>query len=112
MGWTEKCKNGGPSPFDPSAALLKANFKESVFVNTSAQNGKTRQAYTYVEYGGYRICVVGHIHINGQTVTPGNSFIPGWGNWEEKTPEAAVKIIANLKDGGTFPEDGRYPQKL
>lgn len=113
MGWNpEKCKEGGPDPFDPSAALSAADFSKSVYVNTSAKEGKTRQAYTYVNYGEYRICVVGHIHLDGEKVIPGNSFIPGWDDWQQQTPKAAVVIIADLSDTGTFPGEGRYPKKL
>lgn len=113
MGWNPaKCKEGGPDPFDPSDALSKADFSKSVYVNTSTKEGKTRQAYTYENYGGYRICLVGHIHLDGGKVTPGNSFIPGWENWEEQTPDADVDIIAKLSDHGTFPGEERYPKKL
>lgn len=114
MPWDlTKCKAGGPMPFDASAALAAADFTKSVFVNTSAKKGKTRQAYTWVVQGGYKVCVVGHIHVTteGSGVAQGNSFICGWKDWDEKTSEAAMTVIAKLPDGGSFPAD-RYPQKI
>lgn len=108
----------GPVPFDnvdAANAVMNANFAQSVYVNTSATTGTTRQAYTYyfVQRPGHnwRICVVGHIHKNPQgQITPGNSFIPGWDNWQMQTPPAACKVIANLPDQGNFPGNNRYPQ--
>ena len=61
--------------------------------------------------GGYRICVVGHIHTKPRAVA-GNTFIPGWENWDMKTPSDAVDVIAKLADSGTFPEGDRYPKKV
>ena len=111
----DKCKWGTPSNFDNKAAeqaLNQTDFTKSVFVNTSKKEGKTRQAYAYHHFGGYRICVVGHIHIVNNKAQPGNSFIPGYKNWQMKTPESAVKVIDELKDSGTFPGDDRYPHPI
>jgi hypothetical protein len=114
MPWDmTKCKWGVPAPFtnaDATNAVNGADFANAVYVNTSAQAGQTRQAYTYVVVNGYRICVVGHIHVNPPgPPTAGNCFIPGWSNWQMNTPAAAVTAIAALPDSGTFPEDDRYP---
>lgn len=113
---TTKCKWGHPEGFsdeEAAKALNSADFTNSVYVNTSAEEGLTRQAYAYYQFNGYRICVVGHIHIKeGEKPAPGNSFIPGWKNWYLATPLKVVKAIAALKDSGTFPGDGRYPHKL
>ncbi|ODC03059.1 hypothetical protein BFW38_05355 [Terasakiispira papahanaumokuakeensis] len=111
MPWNDKCQWGQPTPFNNHMAAIavnNANFLQSVFVNTS-ENGNTRQAYTYHEVGGYRICVVGHIHINDEQVVAGASFIPGWDNWSMQTPQAAVDTIADLPDQGSFPGNDRYP---
>ena len=112
----EKCPQGGPPNFNPSVALAAANFEQAVYVNTSA-NGETRQAFAYVEISAdgktWRVCVVGHIHPKKKGgAVAGNSYIPGWANWQTPTPPNVVKIIAGLKDGGTFPEENRYPHLL
>ncbi len=116
MGWDKnKCRWGVPDNFDDEKALealTNADFSKSVYVNTSEQEGKTRQAFTYYVVGDYRICVVGHIHPLEGGATAGNSYIPGWQNWAHKTPEKVVKIIAGLSDGGEFPGDNRYPHKV
>jgi hypothetical protein len=117
MPWDmNKCRWGVPIPFtnvDAANAVAGANFTASVYVNTSAKDGKTRQAFTYVEVRGYRICVVGHIHPqpSGPPVA-GNAYIPGWMAWETTTPLAAVTVINGLPDGGTFPGDNRYPHPV
>lgn len=114
MPWDmHKCLWGVPEDFtdqDAASAVAAADFSQSVYVNTSAEKGKTRQAYTYVMVRDYRVCVVGHIHPqrNGP-VKAGNAFIPGWQDWFMETPANAVVVISNLQDGGAFPGDNRYP---
>ncbi|MER6703740.1 hypothetical protein [Streptomyces fumanus] len=108
------CKWGVPADFtddDALAAVKAADFTKSVFVNTSAKERKTRQAYTYVTVKGYRLCVVGHLHQqpDGSNPGSGNCFIPGWENWDVKTASDVVAVIAKLPDGGTWLDDERYP---
>ncbi len=117
MPWNQsKCPQGAPEPFDKEdakKAVESADFANSVFVNTSNTTQETRQAYTYLVTGGYRICIVGHIHVkNGKMTGPGKSFIPGWMDWDMDTPAQACQVIAALKDGGVFPGEARYPRKL
>jgi len=54
MPWNEyKCKWGTPAGFDNQAAqnaVNNADFTESVYVNISAEEGNTKQAYTYYGY--------------------------------------------------------------
>lgn len=115
MGWNkEKCKWGEPKDFsdeEAKKAVTNADYSQAVYVNTSSKEGKTRQAYTYYRFGGYRICVVGHIHVGNGKAMPGNCFIPGWEDWNMKTPSGVVKAIDALKDGGAFPGGDRYPHK-
>ncbi len=113
----DKCKWGTPNNFgatDAAAAVNSANFSDSVYVNTSAEEGQTRQAFTYVTVGSYRICVVGHIHPqeNGRAPVAGNAYIPGFKDWTMTTPANAVQVIDGLPDGGTFPGDDRYPHPV
>jgi hypothetical protein len=118
MPWDlTKCKWGVPAGFtddDALAAVKAADFGKSVFVNTSAKQGKTRQAYTYVTVNGYRICVVGHLHQepDGSNLDSGNCFIPGWENWQVKATSDVVSAIASLPDGGTWLGDDRYPHPV
>lgn len=117
MPWNmAKCKWGVPVGFtnaDAANVVNAADFTASVYVNTSAKQGKTRQAFTYYTWGGYRLCVVGHIHPqpSGPPVA-GNAYIPGWDGWDTTTPAAAVTVINGLPDGGTFPGDDRYPHPV
>lgn len=109
-----KCPNGFPPNFGPNEAaqaLQNADFTQSVYVNTSARTGTTRQAYTYVQVGNLTITVVGHIHIDrgGGNPRPGRSYIPGFEGWMMRTPAPQVAVIAALPDGGVFPDGNRYP---
>jgi hypothetical protein len=117
MPWDmTKCQWGVPQGFTNASAqnaVNNANFAQSVYVNTSAKAGRTRQAFTYVEVNGYRICVVGHIHPQQDAPpVPGGAYIPGWEKWETFTPPHAVKAINRLPDDGVFPGDHRYPHPL
>lgn len=115
MPWdTKKCKWGYPDSFtntDAANAVTNADFTQAVFVNTSEQKGETKQAYTYHGFDKYRICVVGHVHVDpyGKWTLAGNCFIPGWKWWDMTTPKAQVTAIGALPDGGAFPDDDRYP---
>lgn len=115
MPWNNKCKWGTPEGFtndDALEAVKNADFSQSTFVVTHNTKG-TRSAYTYYDFGGYRLCVVAHIHIkNGEFIAPGNSFICGWENWSITTPDDVCGIVVSLKDGGSFPGDERYPHQL
>lgn len=104
----------GPAGFtdaDAQRLVEGANFAASVFAGLSEKEKETRQAYTYVEFDGWRLCVVGHIHVTwrGKLHKPGNSFIPGWQGWSLPTPLDQCKVIDALENGGTFPQDARYP---
>ena len=103
----------GPANFtnaDADRLVRTTDFTTSVFVGTSAEKEETRQAYAYVTFGTWRLCVVGHIHVkNGTFTRAGNSFIPGWEGWSLTTPTNQCKVIAKLQDDGEFPEDDRYP---
>jgi hypothetical protein len=106
MPWDpNKCVNGWPPAFTNADAInlvTNADFTQSVFVQTHA-TGQTR-------FGGMTLCVVGHIHLGANGApAPGNSFIPGWQNWQMVTPAAQVAIIAGLPDGGLWPDGNRYP---
>ncbi|WP_223670417.1 hypothetical protein [Kangiella shandongensis] len=115
MPWNNKCIWGTPEGFTDAAALGAVNdadFSQSIFVVTHNNKG-TRSAYTYYDFGGYRLCVVAHIHIkNGKFVAPGHSYICGWENWSMTTPDDVCRVIEGLHDEGTFPEDERYPHQL
>ncbi|MFJ4107458.1 hypothetical protein [Oerskovia enterophila] len=114
MPWDpNKCVNGFPVPFtnaDATNLVHAADFAASVFVNTSTARD-TRYAYTFVQFGGMTLCVVGHIHITHTgAVVAGNSFIPGWMNWAMQTPAAQVAAIGALPEQlGEFPGANRYP---
>lgn len=117
VGWDkDKCKWGVPGFGETEAAAVvnRADFSASVYVNTSAKEGKTRQAFTYVTEGGYRICVVGHVHPQegGKPTVAGNVYIPGLANFEMPTPAAAVSVIDGMRDTGAFPGDDRYPHPV
>lgn len=121
MTWSDrKCQWGAPfEPFDKVSvthAVGLADFHASVFVHTATLEDRslTRYAYTYVFVGGYRICVVGHAHKKPHHLdwVAGHCFIPGWEGWQMGTPDAALKVIKNLTDRGTFPGDGRYPHPV
>ncbi|WP_109505666.1 hypothetical protein [Nocardioides speluncae] len=107
--------NGAPAGFtnvDAANCVKAANFANSVYVNTSATTGATRQAFTYVPFGGMTLCVVGHIHIDpttGAFTGAGNCYIPGWLNWDMATPAVQCAAIAAMPDGGAFPGANRYP---
>ena len=108
MGWNmAKCLWGVPDGFtntDATNAVNAANFAAAVYVNVSAKAGATKQAYTYVTAGTYRICVVGHVHKGGGMAwtVAGNCFIPGWDDWEMSTPAAHIPVIGGLVAGGGF----------
>lgn len=116
IAWNDKCRWGKPAfgATEAANAVATADFSASVYVNTSAEEGLTRQAYTYVTVGDYRICVVGHVHPqpDGAPSEPGNCFVPGLANFEVTTPPGAVAVIDGLSDGGTFPGDERYPHPV
>jgi hypothetical protein len=118
MAWdADKCKWGTPSGFSDSAAdtaVKNADFSKSVYVNISAKEANTKQAFTYYDFGGYRLCVVGHVHKNssGGWTIAGNAYIPGWADWSMTTPAAQVTAIGSLGTGGSFPGDNRYPHPI
>jgi hypothetical protein len=118
MPWNmTKCQWGVPANFtnaDAANAVNNANFAASVYVNVSAQARQTKQAFTYYEFNGYRLCVVAHVHKNtlGQWTQPGNCYIPGWDGWEMQTPPAVVAVVGALAPVGTFPGDARYPHPV
>ncbi|WP_139142575.1 hypothetical protein [Humibacillus sp. DSM 29435] len=105
----------GPASFtnaDARRLIEETNFATSFYVNTSAKKEETRQAYAYVTFEDWRLCVVGHIHVKeGKFTLPGKSFIPGWAGWSLKTPPGQCAVIDGLDDHGDFPEDDRYPTK-
>ncbi|MBK7994313.1 MAG: hypothetical protein IPK14_13100 [Blastocatellia bacterium] len=129
MGWNDKCLQGGPAGFTDEKAqqlVAAADFSQSVFVNVSAQEGQTKQAYTYVQHTdtanvNWRLCVVGHTHLNQETglySNQGNTFIPGWSGdanagWAMPTPQDKMIQISMLPNSqGAFPGNDRYPQNL
>lgn len=118
MPWdTSKCKWGYPATFtntDAANAVAGVDFTTAVYVNVSASSGETKQAYAYYVFDKYRICVVGHVHIDplGKWTIPGNSYIPGWQYWQMPTPLGQTATIGTLPNGGAFPDDGRYPQPM
>ncbi len=118
MAWDmTKCRWGVPANFtntDAENAVRNANFSASVYVNISSAQQMTKQAYCFYEFGGFRICVVGHVHrdSNQQWTIAGNSFIPGWAGWDMTTPANQVTVIGGLQAGGAFPGDDRYPHPL
>ncbi|GLZ36471.1 hypothetical protein [Actinokineospora sp. NBRC 105648] len=117
MPWNpDTCKWGAPASFtdqDAANVVNAADFRQAVFVEISKKDKKTKHAFTYVTYQGFRLCVNGHIHIDGNKITgPGNSYIPGWVGWDMTTPAAAVPVIGALPLGGTFPGDDRYPHPV
>ena len=118
MPWDmNKCQWGVPANFtnmDATNAVNNANFANSVYVNVSAQAGQTKQAYTYYEFAGYRLCVVAHVHKDqqGQWTQPGNCFIPGWENWSMGTPNAVITTVGPLAPAGAFPGDNRFPHPV
>ncbi|MDE9364052.1 hypothetical protein PZ938_00390 [Luteipulveratus sp. YIM 133132] len=112
MPWRANLPNPGPMPFTNNDAInlvTNADFTQAVFVQTH-NNGQTRSAYTYVQFGGMTLCVVGHVHLTpGGGVVAGNCYIPGWENWQMITPAAQVNVIAAQADRGAFPDNNRYP---
>jgi hypothetical protein len=115
-GWNENLKWFPKVGFNPREVVEAADFTKSICVITSRKNnGRTRYAYTYVKVSGYWVCVVGHIHYDDREGwVAGNSFIPGYDNWEMPTPEDAVAVIDSMEDGGRYPEDDniRYPHPV
>ncbi len=118
MPWDmDKCQWGVPAGFDnaqAATAVNAANYGASVYVNVSQQEQNTKQAYTYYTFGGFRLCVVAHVH-RGPTEQfdqPGNCFIPGWAGWSMSTPSAVVQAVGPLAPGGAFPGDNRYPHPV
>lgn len=116
MPWDmTKCTNGAPAGFtnlDAANCVNAANFANSVYVNTSATTRATRQAFTYVTFGAWTLCVVGHIHIDpatGAFTGAGNCYIPGWEDWDMTTPAVQCAAIVATPDGGAFPGANRYP---
>lgn len=113
-----KCLNGVPAEFNDIEAMnlvSEADFANSVYVNTSAETRETRQAYLYVTFGGMRLCVVGHIHIDPDTgafTGPGYCFIPGWKGWSMRPSAAQCTAIDAAPDTGVFPGDNRYPHRV
>jgi len=139
MGWSKPIKRGGktirrdpiegPAGFTDDSAqktVEKADFTESVYINISEEEQKTKQAYTYVEHVDtdevkWRLCVSGHTHLNTDTglySNQANSFIPGWtgdadNGWDTPTPEDKMVQISGLPDSkGVFPGNDRYPKEL
>ena len=122
MPWNDKCLWGTPDDFNDAkarTAVENADFTNSVYVNISAKEGNTKQAYTYYVVDGYRICVVGHVHKDEDDnwTIAGNCFIPGWmgdddQGWEMNTPLAQVGVIGPLNVGGEFPGNNRYPHEV
>jgi hypothetical protein len=114
MPWDlTKCTNGVPNPFTNADAVnlvTNADFNQSVFVQTHL-TGQTKSAFTYVQFGGMTLCVVGHIHLGPLgPVGPGNSYIPGWMGWSMVTPLAQVGVIGALAaNAGVWPDGNRYP---
>lgn len=128
MPWQRNINNQpvaipGPMPFDPVAAVAEAvaNLNAPAFVmdaNIPGQPGQlTRYVYVYVHVTDgqgnvWTVCVVLHLHfIPGQGWIAGNTFIPGWANWQIQTPPAAVPAIAALPLQGQFPGNDRYPRQ-
>jgi hypothetical protein len=115
MPWDPtKCTRGVPNPFtnaDATNIVTNANFAAATYVNISAHSATTKQAYTFVRFGGYDICLVGHVHMDaaGNWTIAGNCFIPGWQNWQMNLPNAHIAVIAGLATGGVFPGNDRYP---
>jgi len=118
MIWNEKAQQG-PANFtenDAAQAITNADFSRSVYVNISAKEGQTKQAFTYynlgANFGNITICVVGHTHLNeGVFSLPGHCYIPGWNTDVQYSPSATqAAIICNLPVGGTFPGNARYPR--
>ncbi|MGB8842016.1 MAG: hypothetical protein WCC64_13220 [Aliidongia sp.] len=118
MPWDmNKCLWGVPSGFtnvDAQTAVENAKYELSVYVNISAQDQNTKQAYTYYVFGGFRLCVVAHVHkdTNGEFTIAGNCFIPGWQDWELETPENVIQTVGALPIKGSFPGDARYPHAV
>lgn len=118
MPWDEaKCQWGYPAGFtneNARTAVENADFNNAVFVNTS-NTGTTKKAFTYYVTQGYRICVVGDVH-RANAHSPwnieGNSYIPGWENWQMQTPAAQVNVIGPKADQGAFPGNNRYPHAV
>ena len=118
MPWNkEKCQWGYPEGFtddDARVAVLNADFTKAVFVQISLKEQTTKKAYTYHEFKGYRICIVGDVHRaeSGPWNIAGNSFIPGWEDWYMRTPLDQVAVIGELSQGGSFPNENRYPHPV
>lgn len=109
----------GPANFSNVIAtqfVNNADFTHIRYVGISQQQGNTKQVFTLHDYEGWRICVVRHAHFNnttGQYNLAGNSYIPGWDNWQINTPVGQLNQIAGLANhaaGGFFGGNARYPQ--
>ena len=123
MPWNAKCPNGGPAGFNAIATVNAANFNNAVYVDTAVNKGdpsqQTRYAYTYVNFTDgngviWIITVVAHIHwvsnpLPGHWLA-GNTFIPGWDNFQVPTSAANLAIVQGLNNHGAFPGDDRYPR--
>lgn len=118
MPWNKaKCQWGFPENFkaeDAIKAVNTADFSKAVYVDISEEEENTKNAFTFYDVDGYRICVVGHTHYNKWKRIydePANCYIPGFQNWQMKTPSHQIKVISALKTGGKFPGNNRYPHK-
>lgn len=115
--WNEN--HPGPEDFTNESAqhaVEHVDFSQSIYVNISAGTGYTKKAFAYYQIGNWIICVVGDVHNHWgqhpQYDEPGNSYIPGWDNWQMQTPAAAVPVINNLPPRGQFPGANRYPHQI
>jgi hypothetical protein len=117
MPWDAN-KFGPPHPTgftnaDALNLITNANWAAAIFVNISAFNQGTKQAYIQVPWNdangvAWTITLVAHTHPPANWTTPGNCFIPGWQGWSAPTPVLVANAIGPLAQGGAFPAN-RYP---
>lgn len=116
----KKCLNGHPA-HTPTEAEAKevvdlADFSKAIYVNISAEQGRTKQAFTFVDFGKtWTFCVCGHAHLNaeGEFTGGGNAYIPGLGDFETKLDNDVARTIyaQALRGSWSDVELIRYPRR-
>lgn len=91
-------------PFSADDVFAAAKTSRQMLLRTGATNKKKtkKQFWDYTFYTIYGIrmaqpdgsvwkcCLVAHTHVTAGVKGPGNVFVPGYDNWEARTPAAFV----------------------
>ena len=121
MFWNEKkCIHGHPSKvptYEQAVELVgKADFEKAVYVNVSEEEGQTKQAFTFVDFGAWTFCIAGHAHMDeaGQFSGGGNAYVPGLANFQTKLSDGVARTIyaQGIRGAWSDVDSKRYPRLI